>query len=80
MVPGGQIDDNESLEEGALRELQEECGIDFQHQQPIVKPIMVYETNNFRDNILVSAIVIYYLIKVKELSKNIKLKLQPAEV
>jgi len=80
VVPGGAIDDGESLEEGALRELYEECGIDFPDEKPEVEPIMMYETSSWKNDVMVSVMVIYYVIKIKDLSKNIKLKLQPTEV
>jgi 8-oxo-dGTP pyrophosphatase MutT (NUDIX family) len=50
VCPGGHVDPNESLEEAALRELHEECGVEIKNRKYMgsdveIKPLCIFESS-----------------------------------
>lgn len=85
VLPGGSVDDGESLEQAVVREVQEETGLSCQVMGKDQKPVCIWEsvyptTGADQTPIQAHHVVLYYECRIKEGQEENSLKLQPDEV
>ena len=81
VCPGGKLDPNESLEQGAYREVFEETGIKLDPSNVPLKPYFLYEAfSGPKDGSYGHYIIVYYFAETGLHEEQFEVKLQVEEV